>query len=75
MMPPAGLSSLSTSSRIVTAAVCHRGGQSTENRAARRRLVEVEGLRIEFGSEREDPFLVDRSRPEPNVCPTAKSSR
>src|ERR1700674_2423456 len=35
------------------------GGQSTENRAARRRLIEVEGLWIEFGSEREDPLLVD----------------
>jgi hypothetical protein len=30
------------------------GAQSTENRMARRRLIEVEGLRIEFGSERED---------------------
>jgi hypothetical protein len=35
------------------------GGQSTENRAARRRLIEVEGLRIELGSECEGPFPVD----------------
>ena len=39
------------------------GGQSTENRIARRRLIEVEGLRIEFGSEREDPLLVDAQPP------------
>src|SRR5258708_40200022 len=32
------------------------GGQSTENRAARHRLIEVEGLRIELGTARQAPF-------------------
>src|SRR5262249_62298612 len=34
-------------------------GQSTENRVARRFFVEVEGLWIEFGSERPGPLFVD----------------
>jgi hypothetical protein len=39
------------------------GGQSTENRSARRRLIEMEGLRIELGSECEGPLLVDAQPP------------
>jgi hypothetical protein len=39
------------------------GGQSTKNRAARRRLIEMEGLRIELGSEREGPLPVDAQPP------------
>jgi hypothetical protein len=39
------------------------GGQSTENRAARRRLIEVEGLRIELSSECKGPLPVDAQPP------------
>jgi hypothetical protein len=41
----------------------------------RGRVVEVKGLRVEFGSESLDLLLVARSRPETKVWPTTKSSR
>jgi hypothetical protein len=39
------------------------GSELTENRAARCRLIEMERLRIELGSEREGPFPIDASPP------------
>jgi hypothetical protein len=39
------------------------GGQSTENRAQRRRFIEMEGLRVKLSSERKGPFPVDAQSP------------
>ena len=48
------------------------GSQFTENRAARRRLIEMEGLGIELGSEREGPFPVDAQPPGTERLPHCK---
>src|SRR5713226_20907 len=59
-MPPAGLRSLSTSSRMVMAAVCQPLAASPlEYRVARGFLVEMERLGIELGAECLDSLLVD----------------
>jgi hypothetical protein len=39
------------------------GGQSTENRAARRRFIEMKWLRVELRSEGEGPIPVDAQPP------------
>jgi hypothetical protein len=48
------------------------GSQFTENRAARRRLIEVKRLRIELGSEREGPLPVDAQPPGTERQPDCK---
>ena len=59
-MPPAGLNSPSTISRMVIAAVCQPLAASPlKRRFARRLFVEMEGLRIELLGESENLFLVD----------------
>jgi hypothetical protein len=39
------------------------GGHSAENRTARGRLIEVEGLRVELCRERKGPLLFDTQPP------------
>jgi hypothetical protein len=48
------------------------GGQSTENRAARRRFIEMEGLRVKLRSEREGPLPVDAQPPLTERLPHCK---
>src|SRR5258708_1970686 len=48
------------------------GSQSTKNRVARRRLIEVERLRIELGCEREGPLPVDAQPPGTERLPHCK---
>jgi hypothetical protein len=77
IMPPAGLSSVSSSSRIHRhgSGVPAAGGQSTKNRAARAASSRWNscGSNSAANARARSPSM--RSRPEPNVCPTAKSSR
>src|SRR4029077_9765315 len=47
-------------------------GQSTKNRAARRRLIEMKGLRIEVSSEREGPLPFDAQPPGTERLPHCK---
>src|SRR6267143_3348399 len=76
MIPPAGFNSLSTRSRMVIAAVCHplaANPRNIEPRAAS--SSRWKGC----GSNSAAKVLIrsfsTRRRPEPKVCPTAKSSR
>jgi hypothetical protein len=59
MIPPAGLSSLSTSSRMVTAAVCQPLAARPRNIDSAAALSSRWNTRIEFGDEALDALLID----------------
>src|SRR5712691_13195785 len=76
MIPPAGFSSLSTRSRMVIAAVCQPLAASPRNiepRAAS--SSRWKGCGSNSAAKVLIRSLSTRRRPEPKVCPTAKSSR
>src|SRR5260370_295446 len=75
-MPPAGWSSLSTRSRMVIAAVCQPLAASARNiepRAAS--SSRWKGCGSNSAAKALIRSFSTRKRPEPKVCPTAKSSR